>query len=719
MNDGHAQIKDFEAKSKINRLRAIAVGFVALSLLILVKLFLVQVVNEDKYQLMAKRQYERNVALDAERGIVYDRNMNKIAVNLKNFSFAADPSFMPDKYKDRVADNFARVFQKPRSEYKKLLDKKNTAFVWLERKVSESIARDINDSVQGLIKLESLRRYYPYGKVAAQVIGFTNIDNRGASGIELDLQDELGGDDGWAILQADALGRLEPSPEYPHQDPINGNNVVLTLDINYQTIAQQELEKAIDDYNADDGMVVILSPITGEVLAMVNAPSFDPNALEKNNAALFRNRIITDLYEPGSTFKAISAVSAIEEKVVSPDDKINCENGQIRIYDQVIHDSRKHGIMSFTQVVEKSSNIGIIKTTQKLGADRLYQYIRAFGFGNETGIDLDGEVKGELKLPTQWSGLTMPMMSIGQEIGVTALQLANAYCAISNGGKLLKPYMIKSIINGGERMPDKEPQVIRTIASKETMGTVSQMLREAVMSGTGHRAQIKGIEIAGKTGTAQKVEAGKRGYADGKYTASFVGFFPVQNPQLVFLVIVNNPRKSIWGEASAAVTARTIVEKIINSSDDYAKQISRVMAEIDRDSTEVDRNEAPDLKYLTVDAAESILEKLHLEYQIIGKGEMVAEQKLATVGKKTVLQLLTTDQIIDQERGDPNFAKNDLLRSVPDVRGLSTRVAMNKLFSVGVDVRVKGSGFVVGQSPKAGARIQAGETVIIQCRPVM
>ncbi len=710
--------EDLFIKRRVTRLRTVAIGFVVLVAGLIVRLFMVQLVNTETYETLARRQYERRVVLDAERGVIYDRNMNKVAVNLINYSFAADPSFMKEADKDKVAENFAAVFKKPKSEYRKLLSKP-TAFVWLERRVSEMTAGQIDDSIRGLIKLQSLRRHYPYGKAAAALLGFTNIDNKGSSGIELDQQNILGGQNGWAILQSDALGRLRPNPDYPHQDPVNGKNVQLTIDMNYQTIAYQELEKTVTDYDADDGMVLIMSPQTGEILAMVNYPGFDPNMPEKyKSAELFRNRAITDLYEPGSTFKAFSAVAALEEKVRKPEDRVNCENGQIKLYNQIIHDSKKHGTLSFTEVVQKSSNIGIIKTTQLLGDEKLYQYVRAFGFGNETGIDIDGEIRGDLKHPSAWSGLSLPMISIGQEVGVTALQMANAYAAIANGGNLLKPYVIKSVIDpkDSEKNTNNEPRLIRSIASKETMSLVGMMLREAVLGGTGHRAQIKGVEVAGKTGTAQKIEQGSKTYSKDKFTASFAGFFPVKNPQLVFLVIVNNPRKSIWGEASAATTARSIVEKIINSSDAFAKSINRVMAELEQDST-LEKNElTPDVKYLSVETAQSILEKMEIPYRVIGEAEMVADQVWDFDGAKKILLLKTGSQVtVSETQADDQTAGP--ARKVPDVRGLSVRMALNKLYEAGIDVKIKGSGFVVAQYPRGGKALKSGERCVIQCRP--
>lgn len=707
------KIQDPFIRSKVIRLRTVTLLFVLGALTIAGKLFLVQLVHRDDYELMAKRQYERRVTLDAERGIVYDRNMNRIAVNLINYSYAADPSFMSEDDKDRVAENFGRVFSKPRSFYRSLLSRK-TAFVWLERKVSEPTARQIADSVKGLIKLQTLRRHYPHGRAAAALVGFTNIDNEGVSGLELQYQPQLGGENGWAILQADARGRLLPSPDYPHKDPVDGKDIVLTIDINYQTIALEELEKSVQEYDADDGMAVIMSPQTGEILAMVNYPSFDPNTPEKANPAHIRNRTITDLYEPGSTFKAFSAVAALEEKVRDPDDRIFCENGKMKLYNHVIHDTKKHGTLTFTQVVEKSSNIGIIKTSSLLGTDRFYQYVRAFGFGNETGVDLDGELEGQLKHPTAWSGLSLPMISIGQEIGVTALQLANAYSAIANGGQLNRPYLVRHMKDReGQLYDEKERLVVRSVASTSTMRRVSQMLREVVVSGTGRRVQIQGIEIAGKTGTSQKVEQGSRTYSRDHFTASFVGFFPVENPQLVFLVIINNPRRSIWGEASSAVTARRIIEQIINSSDDFARTINRVMAEQHMDSTSASPL-APDVRYLTVEAAENLLEKLTVDYEVKGDGEMVVEQAWREDDDRRVL-ILTTGHQKNEALEDPD---REGYTRVPDVRGMSLRMAINKLYESGIAVRLKGSGYVVAQFPRPGSSIRNGETCVLQCKPV-
>jgi len=709
--DQHNQLAP-ELRRKILRLRFVTVFLLLWTVVLIVRLFNIQLIDHQEYEQMAKRQYERRVTVEAERGILYDRNMNKLVVNLMNTSFAADPSLISAHDKKYLATQFAKLFDHSQSDYQKLLDKK-TAFVWLERKVDQSIADRINDSIFGLIKLQSLRRQYPYGPSGGQLIGFTDIDQKGLSGMERDLNDDLAGRQGWAVLQADALGRLQPSPEYPHEDPVQGNNVVLTIDAHYQSLAYSELSRTISDYHADDGLVIIMAPQTGEVLAMAHAPSFDPSNPEKTNPGLFRNRAITDMYEPGSTFKAFTATAAMEEGLVTPQELINCENGIIKIYGHKIHDSKKHGVLSFTQVVEQSSNIGTIKVAQRLGQDRLFQYVRAFGFGTETGVDLDGEVPGTLAFPTEWSGLSLPMISIGQEIGVTAIQLANAYSAIANGGTLMRPYLVKSILSpDGTVLRQTEPRVIRTVASRETMAKVATMLYDVVESGTGRRAAIKGVRMAGKTGTAQKIEKGK--YSTDKFTASFVGFFPADQPQLVFLVIVNSPRKSIWGEMSAAITARSIVEKIINSDDEVARRIHRVLVE--SETTEPQANDVPNLVYMTVESARAVLDKLNMAYDIVGKGDWVASQEWSGDAGNRRVKLIASVQIMADEMGEPNLSRDPSSRMVPDVRGLSIRSAINKLHAEGIDVKVKGSGFVVNQFPTPGARLQQGSVCVVQCR---
>lgn len=703
-------------RKRIVRLRTMTFLMTLMMVVIAVRLFYIQIVARERYLAMARQQYERKIVEEAERGIIYDRNGNKLAVNLMNFSFAADPNFMREEDKDRVAENFRRVFSKSKAHYRQLLSRK-TSFVWLERRVDAALADKINDSIRGLIKLQSLRRYYPYGKATAPVVGVTDIDNKGIAGIERDQNEVLAGVNGWSVLQADAWGRLIVDPEYPHQPPRNGKNVILTIDANYQVIALQELEQAVKEYEADDGMAIILSPKTGEVLAMAMTPVQDPNQRENFNIALLRNRLISDVYEPGSTFKAFSAVAALEEQIATPDEKIFCNNGQIRLYNHIIHDSKKHGWLTFTQVVEQSSNIGIIKTVQKIAPEKFYVYLRDFGFGSETGIDLSGEVSGTLSRPVNWSGLSLPMISIGQEISVTALQLINAYAAIANGGALNRPYIVRAVVDPLTRqMVEKTPQTFRPIASRATMNKVTAMLRQVVVAGTGRRVQIAGVDIAGKTGTAQRVREGQKGYAQGEYNASFVGFFPVQDPQMAFLVIIGNPRKSIWGETSAALTARAMIEKIINSNDETAKTINRIIAENTGEGASAASPadiQHPDVRYMTREAAVRLLEEMDIAYQIKGTGDRVIEQNWAQGPKNERQVLLTLGS--QYSPVDPELHSKSSVR-VPDVRGLSLRQAINELYQSGIDVKVRGNGFVIAQSLKAGSKVPAGTTCVLQCR---
>lgn len=704
----HQQNNSSGKKDLLRRLYFATAILLITSITVLFKLFDIQLVDRDQYRSLAKRQYERKIVVEAERGAIFDRNMNLLAVNLIYYSFGADPTEVENP--DAIAGNFAKVFGKSKRYYLNRLQQTNS-FVWLERKVAPRKAAKIQER-KGLIKLQDLKRHYPYGKLAAQVLGFTDIDNRGVSGIEQTYDSLLAGKDGWAILQADAKNRLSPDSEYPSSEPEFGRNLVLSLDIIFQSIVEEELQATVDKYKAADGIAIIMSPNTGEVLAMANAPGFDPNRYSEYDKKSYRNRAITDIYEPGSTFKVLTAVAAIEEKIVKSTDLVFCENGVFRIHDIPIRDSHKHGYLSFSEVVEQSSNIGIIKTALKLGSDRYYQFARSVGIGNKTGIDLSGEVSGDLKNPVDWSGLSLPMISMGQEVSITAMQLANVYATIANGGTLYRPFMLKQVTDPeGVVLQNTEPNVIRKVSSQSTMLTVKDMLAHTVQKGTGKKANIDWLDVAGKTGTAQKFEMANQRYSKEHFVASFVGFFPVYNPQLVCLVIVNDPKGVIWGADVAAPTVRRIAERIVGTGSQFNQDLNRLLA-VHEDSSALKVQFVPDLKFLPVSLAEKIAEESSLPFQFVGTGGFVRDQSIPQGnkigdGEKLLLYL-------SEDTNRPDQKSNGKIRT-PDVRGLSVRTALNKLLSEKLDVQVIGSGLVVSQYPKAGSYMNEGDKCVLEC----
>ncbi|MEK9138284.1 MAG: penicillin-binding protein 2, partial [Bacteroidota bacterium] len=395
----------------------------------------IQVIDAGKYREIARRQYESKVVLPAERGNIYDRNGKILASNSVFVSFAADPRIVGGNASD-VAERLARVFGERKSAYLAKLTDAKRRFVWLERRVRPDLAKRVKaEDLEGVIQLNEPRRIYHYESVAGQLLGFTDVDNKGLSGVELQLDQQLRGTNGYVIMQRDGLGRRRPSVDYPRVDPANGNNVVLTIDLEYQSIAESELRKGIERNKAESGLVVMLEPGTGAILAMANYPVIDPNNIENVDAALFKNRALTDMFEPGSVFKVVTASAAIEHSLIKLDQKFFAENGTytIKYSDgeiRKITDTHPYGVLTFQEAVEHSSNIVMAKASNLIGAELLYTTARNFGFGVATGVELPGEVNGELKKPSQWSGATLNSMAIGYEVGATPIQIAAAYAAV-------------------------------------------------------------------------------------------------------------------------------------------------------------------------------------------------------------------------------------------------------------------------------------------------
>ena len=483
----------------------VKVGLLLFFVVVALRLVQIQVIDAAKYREKAERQYESRVDLPALRGKIVDRNQRQLVTNMMFVSFAADPKIIGDRASE-LAERFAQVFDKPKSQYLEKINLETRRFVYLERRVSPQYEKRINAaSFEGLVVKDEPRRLYPYDHVAGQLLGFTDVDNKGLSGIELQLDTLLRGRNGYVIMQRDAIGRRRPSVDYPRIEPINGNTAELTIDIEYQAIAEEELRKGVERNKAESGLAIMLDPATGEVLAMANYPSINPGDPASAGPAAARNRVVTDMFEPGSTFKLVTAAAALERHLVQPDQKFNAEqgeyvvrlpNGKVR---NKITDTHKYNVLTFREAIEFSSNIVMAKVSDIVGAEALYTTARNFGFGTECGIELPGEIRGELKKPTQWSGTTLNAMAYGYEVGVTPLQIATAYAAVANGGVLMKPFIVRQIVSPeGEVLHVTRPEVVRRVVSQATAHTLTQFLRGVVERGTGTLAAMKGIPLAGK-----------------------------------------------------------------------------------------------------------------------------------------------------------------------------------------------------------------------------
>jgi len=696
-------------KRTLGRLLFVKVGLLAFFTMVAVRLVQVQVIEADRYQEIAKKQHEARFDLRAARGNIFDRHGQPLVSSSMSVSFAADPSLVGDDGQ-RIAQRFAKVFGKPASTYLQRLMPSDRQFVYLERKVDPQTARRIHaEELHGLIQIDEAQRLYHYDHLAGQIIGFTGVDDNGLSGIELQLDEQLRGKKGYVIMQRDGLGRTHPSVDYPRVEPMNGNSIQLTIDLEYQSIAEQELSKGIERYKAEAGLVVMMDPASGEILAMANYPFMNPAGAATADPAVMRNRTITDMFEPGSMFKVVTAAAAIESDAVPLDREFNGENGVYIVpvagsKPRTIKDTHKLGMITLEEAVVMSSNIVMAKISDVIGAERLYTTARDFGFGITTEIDLPGEVRGELKKPTNWSGTTLNSMAYGYEVGVTPLQIAAAYAAVANDGVLMKPTILQKITNErGEVVSETYPQVIRRVIKKETAEQVTRFLVGAVERGTGTLASIPTMTVAGKTGTARKVIDGK--YQQGDYLASFAGFFPAENPKAVCVVMLDNPRIGGYtGGTTSAVIFKAIAEKITAISNRFKQTQPLIVGRQEKS--------VPDIVSLDVEAAASVLEAHGFEVEKSGEGDVVSSQA-PVAGTR----LLTGKTVIIATEENQSATTADGFVFVPNLSGAAIRRAINRLRSRGLDVAIEGSGVVVRQSPVPGQQVKKGTRVLIRCAP--
>lgn len=686
------------------RITVFMVVFALVLVIIFYKLFTIQVLDSAKYRLAAKKQYESRISLKPSRGIIYDRKMNPLVSNVNMYSFAADPNMVDNK--DSVAQLFSNIFGKSKNTYLDKLNAKNTSFIWLERRIDpkfETAVKDLN--ISGVIKLNESNRVFTYEQLGSQVVGFTNIDNIGLSGIELELNDQLAGKDGYVVMQKDGLGRKRPAVEYPRSEPVDGTNIILTIDMNIQQIVEEELSHGIMMNNSTGGKVVVMNVKTGEVLGM--------SSVQLDGGSADKIAVITDMYEPGSTFKIVTAAAALEEAILNKYGVINTYGGEY----MKIKDSHKSSSMTFQQVIEQSSNVGIIQVAEKLGRERFYKYARDFGYGITTGIDLPGEMKGRLKRPVEFSPVSLNYMSIGYEVLVTPLQMTNAYACLGNGGMMMKPFIIKKVLGpDGSTIKEFQPTEIRNVVSRNTARTLTELLVGVVERGTGVDAKIDGIKIAGKTGTAQKLVDGA--YSKSKYTASFIGYFPAENPQIVISVIMDAPQAGeIYGGKVAAPIFKRIAERIIDMTGlhEYSQPENNATNIILANNIHQTENipNPNDLNLVNFDIADAtkILKENNIVYEVEGpkKDAVVVEQKFYTDEKGVKKMKLVTGS----GSGDHKSTKDGL--KMPDLRGMSMRKCIKLMSTMGIDYKVNGNGKVTTQSPEPGAIVSKYHSATINC----
>ncbi len=696
--------------------------------MILIKLINIQIIDSEKYKIAARKQYENKITLTPYRGMIYDRNMNVLVSNTHDYSFAADPNMTDDP--EKIAELFASVFGKSKQEYLNKLSNENTSFVYLERGVDIQDAKGLDTmDINGIIVLKEPKRIYNYGSLASQVLGFTNIDNKGQSGIELSMDKELSGKEGFVIMQRDGRGNNRPSLEFPRKDSENGNNIVLTLDINIQRFAEEELADGVKKFNAEGGKVIVQSVKTGEVLAMSSYPTFDPNNIKTSDTSGMKNAVITDIFEPGSTFKIITAAASIEENLEDRSSIIATESVN-EVKGLKFNEENKTSSISFQQAIEQSSNAAFSKIALKLGPEKFYKYARDFGIGIYNGIELPGENKGILKRPLDFSGVSLPYMSIGYEVLINSMQLTNAYATIANNGKMMKSYIIKKEFSpAGINVFESRPTMIRQVVSENTAKLLSSLFTGVVERGTGMDAKVEGITIAGKTGTAQRIIKGE--YSSSSHNASFVGFFPAEDPQIIITVIINNPQAGeYYGGKVAAPVFQKITSRLINfsgASDIAGKSFVNVnyTGELNTGNSKNFSEPAdkklfiPNLLNLRYEDAVEILKENGLSFETVDienketSGDSKYIESQYPMPNETIrdngnfkIKLIVKERSPDEER----------LLITPDVTNLSLRKAINVLISAGFDADINGSGKIIDQSPKPGTKLLPKSKIIIYCK---
>jgi cell division protein FtsI (penicillin-binding protein 3) len=520
------------------------------------RLVMLRVRDADQFEALARDQRVREITIPAVRGTIYDRDRNDLAISLPARAVYANPALVESP--DRVAERLAEVLDEPARFIRDALTSQGS-FVYVARRVDLEVAERIRAMrLPGIGFLDESKRYYPGGELASQVLGFVGVDDVGLAGIELQYEDLLSGRAGKLVIEQDPQGRTIPQAEQRSVMPVPGRDVVLTIDRDLQFQAQRALEGAVRANGARGGTVIVMRPQTGEILAMATAPTFDANAFDQASAHLTRNRSVTDVYEPGSVNKVITISAALEEGMVDLGRTYSVPDSW-RVADKVFHDSHPHPTMpmTVTDILAQSSNVGTIQIAQRLGAERLDGYLRAYGFGRSTGVGFPGEADGILKHAEDWWGTSLGTIPIGQGIAVTPLQMASVYATIANGGVRVPPRLVRGTLGRDgslEPAPGSEP---RRVISERTAGLVAGMLAQAVRSGTGQEAQIPGYWVAGKTGTARKPLEDALGYSD-QYVASFIGFVPARDPQLVVAAIIDEPT-TVYGGIAAAPLFREVV----------------------------------------------------------------------------------------------------------------------------------------------------------------
>lgn len=660
-------------------------GFLVLVFVLLsAKLFTIQIGRHEYFSLVADRQQNKPLTVKAERGLIKDVNGEVLCYTEDNISFYADRRMMTPQRVDSICSSFMRVFGNPKEYYKKLIDE-GINNVCLEKKVPMEKALMLKKIVvEGLKSEQDFTRVYPYGSLASHVLGYVRNEHnslKGVEGIEKIYDKSLTGTDGNFVYERDVLGRILSVDEKQSQSAVSGNTVFLTINKTYQKILEEELAKGLQKFGGESAVGIIMNPNNGEILALANTPDFDPANYELFPDDARRDRAITDTYEPGSTMKPLTMSILFENNLVKENEVINTENGRYDFKNVKIFDDHKHDQLTVRGIIEQSSNIGMAKLSARIPDEMLYKYLRDYGFSSLTTVDLPSEAEGFLRKPTNFSAVSKAFISFGYEIAVTPLQLINAYCALINGGTLMKPYIVKTVVDHlGKVVEENHPQKIRSLISKSTSDEMKSLMVGVVENGTGTAAQLDNVLVGGKTGTSQRLV--NNNYSAGSHNATFVGFFPADNPQVICLIVVHAPKIGQYGGVVSAPIFHEVAKRMV----------------------ETDLNLVPNKK--------KIERKQTLVDQLIADLKSDTKQK---TDKKTFMDLSQKKFEGAKQRIVITGNKYEM----PNLMNQSMRDAIARLNELGIQYKMNGTGKVVWQSLEPGSKITPGTLCSIKCEPTL
>ncbi|MDP1919544.1 MAG: penicillin-binding protein [Myxococcales bacterium] len=655
-----------EAPGKWMRVRVSIIGFAFVAVLcgIFARAVNLQVHQGQRLQGMAEDQYLRDLEIPARRGDIFDRRGTPLAQSVDVDSIWVDPSML-----ENTRDTAKKLSAILGVDQKELFERfgRGRRFAWVKRQVSQTEVEKVkalNLPAFGFAK--EPRRFYPQRELAAHVIGLVGTDARGLDGLELSFEDELSGDKARRASVRDAKGRKVLTNGV--EDPLSrqGAAVTLTIDRQLQYVTEKALLKAVDEAKAVAGMAVVIDPKTGEILALANAPRFNPNAPQGSSADSFRNRSVTDAFEPGSTFKAFVIARALEDKVITEQTTFNCENGNYAIGRNVVHDTHPHGILDARGVLQVSSNICAAKIGQKLGRETLVDTYQRFGFGERAGLGLPGEAKGVVPFPR--AEIALATQSFGQGLTASPLQVAAAFGALGNKGVLMKPYVVAKVVDAdGLVLLDNKPTEVRRVVSAKTAASVVSMLESVVeKGGTAPKARMDAYRVAGKTGTAQKADPVAKGYSDKRF-ASFVGMLPAEDPRVVIAIFIDEPKTDVYGGLVAAPAFKEIAEVAMPH---LAVPPSRIVPTV--------------------------------EVAVAKKPEPPAKSE-----KNPVVAAIERLDTVTEEPAEGSVR-------VPDLKGQPARAAVTQALTVALEPRLVGSGRVVAQTPAAGSLVEKGARITLE-----